>query len=574
MRCLPTSIAFHSIATLALFLAASSGAAAQGVARASQRCDGRVVREIRVAARRPPFTGEAKYWRQLARTFGFHHHTTDTAVVRRFLAIDTGLVCTDFRLRESARLLREQPFLADARVRSVPDESGGVRVDVETVDEISAIVSASLGHGHLSYLEIGNENMFGDAWLLAVHGHDDPLEGRSAGVRASDYQFLNRPYQLDVEADWGQRSSGWLVAASHGYLTDLQRIAWETGIGHSNQEFLVLHRGEGIDDLALAYRRSAADIGGVVKLGNVRTPVLAGGAVTMTRMDPIGSFSITRSDIVPDTALRQRYPARRHTRLTAIGGWRNLNFVAARGLDALTATQDVPTGVQVFGQFGRGLRGLGGASDFFALADVLGGVGSALTYANVHLISEARREIGQSQWDGIISSSRVAFYWKPSAPNLVRAWTELAGGWRVLAPFQLGLATEDQRLIGYRGALVGGRRAAGGLEVRHVLSGITSRADIGAGAFVTAARLWAGDAPFGVSTPLLPSAGVSLFGAVPRGSQRLIRIDLGAPLRSGIVRSGWEVRFSLTDATRAGRLEPRDIARSREQLVGPDVFRP
>src|SRR5947199_8021337 len=41
-------------------------------------------------------------------------------------------------------------------------------------------------------------------------------------------------------------------------------------------------------------------------------------------------------------------------------------------------------------------------------------------------------------------------------------------------------------------------------------------------------------APFGVNTPLLPSAGVSLFGALPRGSQRLLRIDLGAPLRPRI----------------------------------------
>lgn len=560
--------------TIALLCLVTSRGRAQGRAPTSSRCDGQVVHEIRVSALRPPFTGEAKYWRRIARTFGLHHATTDTAVVRRFLAVDTGAVCTDFRLRESARLLREEPFLADARVRSVPDTSGGVRVEVETVDEIPALVSASVSRRRVSYLEVGNENMFGDAWLLAIHGRDDPLAGRSAGFRMSDYQFLNRPYQLHTEADWGQRSSGWLVAASHAYLTDLQRVAWEAGLGQLHEYFVRLHRGEGTGDLALAYRRFAADVGGVLKLGNIRTPILLGGALTHLRLDPTGSFSVNNLGVSPDTTLRTRYSSQRHTRLTGIGAWRNLNFVPARGFDALTATEDVPTGFQLFGQVGRGVRALGGASDFFTLGDVLAGVGSGATYAGLHVISEARHQIGAAQWDGIISSGRLGLYWKPTEPNLVRAWTEFGGGWRVLSPFQLELATEGQRLIGYKGVAVGGRRASGGLELRHVVSGLTSKADVGVGAFVNAAKLWAGDAPFGMNTPPLPSAGVSLFGAFPHGSQRLLRIDVGAPIRSSVVRSGWEVRLLYIDATRLSREEPHDVTRAREQLVGPDVFRP
>jgi hypothetical protein len=554
--------------------AVPSGMRAQGRGAASRSCDGRIVHEIRVSALRPPFTGEAKYWRRIARAIGLHHATTDTAVVRRFLAVDTGAVCTDFRLRESARLLREEPFLADATVRSVPDGTDGVRVDVQTVDEIPALGSVSLSHGRLSYLEIGNENMFGDAWLLAVHGSDDLLTGRSAGFRTRDYQFLNRPYQLDVQGDFGQRSSGWLLAASHGYLTDLQRIAWEVGLGNQRDEFITLHRADGTDDLALAFRRLAADIGGVLKLGNIRTPILVGGGLSHFRMDPTGSFIVNRGGVTADTALATRYPAQRHTRLTGIGAWRNLNFITARGFDALTATQDLPTGFQLFGQLGRGVRAFQGASDLFTLADVLAGVGSGVTYAGLHMITEARHQIGATNWDGIISSGRLGLYWKPSDPNLVRAWTEFAGGWRVLSPFQLPLATEDQRLIGYKGTAVGARRLGGGVEARHVVSGITSKADIGVGAFMNADRLWAGDAPFGMNTPLLPAAGVTLYGAFPHGSQRLLRIDVGAPLRTGIVRSGWEIRLLFIDATRLSREEPRDVSAAREQLVGPNVFRP
>jgi hypothetical protein len=94
------------------------------------------------------------------------------------------------------------------------------------------------------------------------------------------------------------------------------------------------------------------------------------------------------------------------------------------------------------------------------------------------------------------------------------------------------------------------------------------------GAFVNAARLWAGDAPFGIDTPLLPDAGVTVYGAFPHGSQRLLRIYIGAPLRSGVIRSGWEVRLLFIDATRLSREEPRDVTAAREQLVGPNVFRP
>ena len=67
---------------------------------------------------------------------------------------------------------------------------------------------------------------------------------------------------------------------------------------------------------------------------------------------------------------------------------------------------------------------------------------------------------------------------------------------------------------------------------------------------------------------------MSIFGALPTGSQRTLRIDVGVPLRGGVVHSGWEVRLIYKDFTRRIREEPRDVTGGREQLVGPDVFRP
>ena len=566
------SVFFASALTLVVMTAAVADG--QTPRRQSLTCDGRTISEIRVTTLRPPFTGEAAYWRRVARSLGLHHTTTDTAVVRRFLALETGGKCSDFRIRESARLLREQPFLASANVQSFPDASGGVRVEVETTDEISATASASLGGGRLSYLEIGNENMFGDAWLLAIHGSDRQLEGRSAGFRMSDFQFLGRPYQLDAQADWGERTSGWLLAASHGYLTDLQKIAWEGGVSHVGQEFIELSRGQDKNDVAQKYQRNAADLGGVFKLGNLRTPILVGGLLNYVNAKPRGVVAVTDHGIVTDTSLASFYPPITRTRLTAVGAWRNLNFIAVRGLEALTATQDVPTGFQLFGQFGHGVPTFGGTDDFWLLADMLAGAGSPKTYGELHVINEARRDLNTAVWDGIVSSGRLAFYWEPNELETLRAWTDFAGGWRVQWPYQLALATDDRRLIGYSNSLYGGRRAGGGVELRRLLPHVNKRVDVAVGTFINASRLWAGDAPFGVNTPLLPSAGISLFGAFPQGSQRLLRIDLGAPLRGGVSHSGWQVRLTYKDANRIFRQEPNDIANAREQLVGPDVFRP
>jgi hypothetical protein len=567
-----TALSFLTRSLLLLALATGAAVAQQPTARGS--CEGRVIHAIRVSALRPPFKGEAAYWRRVAHSIGLHHITTDTAVVRRFLALQTGGLCTDFRMKESARLLREQPFIADATVRSIPDPLGGVTIEVETVDEIPALVSASLGGHTLTYLEIGNENMFGDAWLLALHGSDRQLEGRSAGFRVTDYQFLGRPYQFDAQADWGQRASGWLVDASHAYLTDLQRVAWETGLARVAQQYIVLQRGDHIDNLALRYRRSAADVGSVFRFGNPRTPFLFGGLLNFNRLDPFGGVAFSGSAVFPDTTLTGRYPAVKRARLAAVGAWRNLNFITVYGFDALTAAEDLPTGFQLFGQLGRGMPMIGGESDVYTLGDILSGVGSAKTYAELHLITEGRRATGAQNWNGIVSTGQLLLYWKPNSYQVVRGWTDYAGGWRLEVPFQLQLSTLGERLIGYHGSLVGARRAGGGLELRQLLPNVTSRADVAAAAFVNSTRLWAGDAPFGVDTPLLPSVGVSALAAVPRGSQKTLRIDLGLALRKGVPRSGWEVRLTFFNTGTRIRSEPSDVSGARELIVGPNVFRP
>lgn len=542
--------------------------------RALPSCDGRIVRSIRATPQRPPFSGHSDYWRRAARTLGLHHATTDSVVIRQFLVLHVGEPCTQFRMRESERLLRAQPFLADASVRAVPDSSGGVRIEVVTVDEIPAIGALSLSGTHWNSAEIGNGNLLGQAWLLSVRASRSELEGHAGGVQVSDFQFLDRPYILNMAGDFAQRARAWEISAGHPYLTDLQRVAWVIGAARSDPSFLLVHRGEDVPDVALGFHAFAADIGGVLRLGDMRRPILLGGAAVVTQVDPARSLVLTDSGVATDTTLARHFESVRHSRLLGIAAWRNLSYVTVRGFDALIAAQDVATGVQILGQAGPGVRVLNSPADFFSLGDVYGGRGHETLFGAAHVLVEGRRDLDRAAWDGIVGSARAALYWKPTPLDLVRIWADGAGGWSVLSPFQIGLTTDDTRLGGFRASLLGSSRAGGGIEVRRVLGQVRNSAAFGVSVFGEAAKLWAGDAPFGVNTPVLASFGFGLLAAVPPASKRLVRLDVAIPLHANFPRTGVEFRFSFLDRTAIVREETGDVTAGRERFIGPNIFAP
>ena len=58
-----------------------------------------------------------------------------------------GDTCNELRRAESERILRAQPFIADATVNVLPDTSGGVILDVRTTDELAIVASVAAGKG-------------------------------------------------------------------------------------------------------------------------------------------------------------------------------------------------------------------------------------------------------------------------------------------------------------------------------------------------------------------------------------------------------------------------------------------
>ena len=89
-----------------------------------------------------------------------HHATTNEGLVRRFVTLDPGLACTEFRRSESERILRAQPFLADASVMTKQD-GDSLRVEVSTIDEAAIIGGARLRGAHLEAANLGSLNFRG-----------------------------------------------------------------------------------------------------------------------------------------------------------------------------------------------------------------------------------------------------------------------------------------------------------------------------------------------------------------------------------------------------------------------------
>jgi hypothetical protein len=562
--------------TLALLLAVASATNAQpqSLSGLPITCKGERISRIDIDAS-PPFriTGD-NMWQRAGRFVAKQHVTTKEAVIRRYLALQLGDRCTEVRRAESERILRAQPFIADATVLAYDDGQGGVTLNVVTVDEVSVIIGAGIGGGSgVHSLLLGEDNLFGSA----IHAESQWKKGVHRDVYAAkvvDYQFLGRPYQLRLEGGRRELGSDWGTELSHPFLTDLQRVSWRTTAGNSNGYFY-FRRPDALP-AAVRLERSYSDIGGVVRIGPpLGRLALIGGSISFEDESPANTpIIVTDTALVADTsqALINRYTKHQTARLNGLWGLRDVNFVRVSGFDALEGTQDLRTGYQLATLLGKGAKFLrGNERDWFGSTDLYLGMASPISFAALDIAGEGRRDEA-GNWDGILTHGRGALYLKPINRHTLISDLEWSGGWKQRIPFQLTFGDRDGGLRGFRSADVGGaRRLVGHIEDRYLIGRRKQIATFAVAAFAEGGKLWAGDSPFGVSTPLYASAGVSMLAASPPQSRRSFRADLAFPVR-GPRGHGWEARLTVTDLTRAFRVEPRDIANNRERSVPASVF--
>jgi hypothetical protein len=550
---------------------------AQPLEREVVECRGQRVNDILIIAR-PPFppTSSALF-SMAARAASKLHENTRPSVVRRYLALHLGHPCTELRRTESERILRAQPFISDATVVAYSDGPDGVVIEVTVVDEVSLILDGAVSGNppHLRSVRVGEANLFGAGVYTAIRWREGLGFRDEYAFRFAHYQLFGRPYQFIAQGARRTIGHDWSLEASHPYLTELQRIAWRTNYAMSDGYSRFLRNAD--TSASLALKRTSADIGGVVRLGVPGFVTLIGGSFSHEHNHPGQSPVVIGAGTVrPDTSsvLFNRYREHRQTRANLLFGFRNLRFMQVTGFDALDGLQDVRKGVQFSALAGKGLRLLDSRTDrgFFGSLALYAGMGSPHSFGAFDASIEGGRDEGESRWNGVLSSARFALYLHPLPRHTLISSTEWSAGWRSRMPFQLSFADKDGGLRGFKEShLAGGRRLVTRLEDRYVWGRFRTYATIGLAAFADAGKLWAGDVPFGVNSPISYSAGVSILASIPPRSQRLLRVDFAYPLSHDVART-WGVRLTVRDATRLFWREPRDVQRVRERSVPSNVF--
>lgn len=546
---------------------------AQDSSRAA--CDGRIVSAITIVPHDPSFLRLPRPLRTLARAVGLHHTTTKPEVIGRYLLLEVGRPCSERQRAESERILRYQPFLAEATVRAVPDTTGGARIEVETIDEIPTVFGLRVRDGRPAALRVGNGNVGGAGVYLAVRGERGFAYRAGIGGELVAHQAFGRPYTFAVVADRTPLGSTASVSLGHPFITDLQRNAWHIGFRdiHAYTSFV---RPDG-EAIALGARRRLADLGGVVRVGVRGHNAFVGALVTAERVEPaMQAVIISDSGFVADTsmALAGPFASVNNFRFNAVVGVRSIAFVAVRGFDVLAGTQDVARGIQFGAVVGRGVSWLGARDeDLLVVADLYAGQGSATSFAALRVEGEGREDRNSGRWDAFVGSGRLAWYVKPAPAHVLIASAEFSGGWRWRDrfPFQLRLGDREGGVRGYRGSRVAGAvRSVGRLEARQLLGHFTRHVALGLAGFADAGKVWAGDAPFGVDGRIKVGAGVGLLAAIPPQSRQLWRLALAVPL-SADPNAGWEIRLTALRVRGFWR-EPGDVARARAGAAPATIF--
>jgi hypothetical protein len=558
----------------ALILSISAAlAGAQRSTRSAAACDGKIVTSIAIAPHDPSFLAVPRQLRELARGVGLIHTTSTPQTISRFLLLEIGQPCTERHRAESERILRLQPFLADATVRTVADSGGGVRIDVETIDEIPTVLDMRLRDNRPSQVQFGNGNIGGQGLYLAASLERGLGYRTGFGVNSVAYQVFGRPYTFALVAERSPLGGEVTVALGHTFLTDLQRNAWHAGVSDIDR-YVSFIAPEG-DALSLDVRRRFWDFGGVRRVGLGRRSAFVGALVTHEDVTPGNEFVVVSDSGLVSAAgprLADSLFAYRNVRLNAVAGLRALSFMTVRGFDALTAVQDVAVGAQLGALIGRTIPRFGSNDeDLFVAADFYAGLGSARSFGALRVTGEARNEQRTKNWNSMIGSGRLAWYVKPAAAHVLISSLEFSGGRQPRVPFQLTLGDRQGGVRGYSGSRdAGAIRGVARVEERWSIGGFTQHDALGIASFVDGGRVWAGDAPFGVTSPAKVGIGVGLLAAFPPESQRLWRLDVAVPV-SPDPHARWEVRLTGVWTRRFWR-EPDDVARGRSGAAPSTIF--
>ena len=538
------------------------------------RCDGRIITAIDVNPQPPAIIGrDPSEFRRAVQRYLFQSGTTRERAIRPFILARIGQRCLDSRLPELARVVRAQPYLASATVRAVGDGANGVRLVVETVDEVPIILGGGIGSGGISSFKYGNSNIAGTG--LSASGQWRQGRAYRDGFSLSMRQFglFEQPLVAVIEAQRAPLGGTLSAGVTRPFLSDLQHIAWYAGASHDKTyRHFVRETGPA---LSLPITRDIWSVGAVARYTWRGAGAMIGPVATYERSRP-GAQGVIASvgGLLPaDTAiLENRYAPYRTFRAGVAGGMRWLNYMQVQGFDALLAEQDVGRGFQIAGTVERGLGNFSATDQSSLLSlDLYTGAGTPRSFVALALRGEGLPEGRGESWSGGVVSGRMAWYLRPANRRTLEASLEFAGGWRERLPLQLSLGEARQGPRGYKGApLAGGRRAVLRLEQRRTAFGAGRYVQWGTAVFGDVGNTWSGGVPFG-ETVTRASVGFGLLAAVPPRSRRMLRADVAVPVTGGAPKP-WTVRVFAVDATRFFWRDPDDVSPARARAPASAIF--
>jgi hypothetical protein len=535
-------------------------------------CSGERISSIEIYSREPiSISAKKTLWNKALAVTGLRETPTRPRIVRAYLKLREGQPCTEAARRESERVLRAQPFFNSATIRVLPDGAGRVRLQVDVVDDIPLLLMATTRGGTPASLMVGSRNLSGLGLRASVGIAHSVAYGVGLDLRAAQYGIFGRPDFASVDLRRARDGDRIIVQLVEPLLTPLQRRAFHLGAGGvSGFEFLSSPTGQ---RTALFSHRDFWDAAWVTRVGHAAPGQTVGLLGAMLLGEKVYSNAdvqaLARNGLMPspDPALVARYPDLSIMNAALVAGLSRVRYGTVSNFDALHADQDAATGVQFGVLAGPSVSASRGASDILFAGDFYAGAGSAGSLVQARVLAESRSNRRADHVDDAVTSAQLSWYHRVSdgwTSHLGVQGAELRG---LEVPAQLSLREPDGGVIGFATShAAGGKRATARLEERIRMPHLAGRADVAVAPFVEAGKLWAGDAPYGVTTPVRTAVGVSLLLAYPEGSRRVYRLDVGFPVNSDH-RARVELRLSSSDFTRGLRHEPLDVSRMRSSAL-------
>lgn len=477
---------------------------------------------------------------------------TRTRLVERFLLLRAGDVCEEQRRVESERVLRAQPYISDVAIRVLSDSTDAVRLRVETIDEWVLYTEVWGVEGLPAGLELGTGSIAGTGKGFRVLSELGRGGEVGWGAKYKDPQFLGQPVILDLALSSRPFVDSWSMGLQRPALTNFQRNSW-TSLVASDRRFYTLFDPV-LRSVTVEYEQNTASFSGSRRLGSDNAPWHVNGTLDWERAQRRRVVQIRDDgpvDIPPPPDVALRYPVFDAARVGAGASYRRLRFRPIRGLAALSAPEDVTMGHDTWFSARFGVAAL--QSD---VADQLYGAGNSGAIGNEQaLLRWHMSAFWRSPRDTAVSgeaavSGRAALTLKRNEGHLTALRLEGAATRNARIPTQVTFREDDTGLLGYRNTDFGGAgRMVIGLEERHRLPLSTRRAEVAVSLLTQTGRIWAGDAPFGVSSPWYAAVGASVMVAIPAGAKQMLTLEVGVPLNPPPGLRQQEVRLFFGDRT-------------------------